>query len=365
MNRKMLDTFTQVPGKNCISTSLASYLKYRGWYDLSESEMWLLAGGGLGFFYFHEDTEKNKTDPQWSAPLGRLIPRIRTDFFDLQLAAREYLNIHIHKQPEEGDKSCAHRMRALIDAGLPQIVEVDIYYLSMFPHYYKKIHVWHLITVIGYEGEHVYVREPNWEGRITATELLAARNSPEYHHHQHGKINYKWWDIKQELPLRTVDKHLIKTALNCAVYRALTVSSTKESQAILGEQAGQKILDDIRLWQNDIPETVLSRIMEHMFHQLIRPEGLSYSYELAADILSKLAQAENFTRWQQLSQMFYELSTRWKQLALMFLKGSKRNSTQSLLNIELLLVTLLRQGSDVLLELQDSLVRDGLKLPSS
>lgn len=359
---KLISAFQQTPGESCIATALSSYFKYQGWYNLSEAETWLLTGGGLGLYYFQPPSGSCQTssavhryDEDWKNPLRRLIPRVRNHCFDLRNTTRDYLQIEISKQSMDGQQAAWEYTRSLLNAGLPQIVEVDIFYLPTFSYYYQKTHLWHLVTLLGYQDDSVFISEPHWQGTINRLDLMAARDSLEYEHHKSGKINNTWWQLTGPQNPAPIDAQLYRKVLFQAANYALTDQTLPGSMAVTGSQAGQMFLEEIGVWQATRSETDLILIMENMFHQLSRPESPAYCYKLTAEILSTLAKEEENAPWVELAQECSHLSQQWKQLALIFLKGSKRKPSQSLTTVASLLLALLTKEQALLGEMREAL----------
>jgi hypothetical protein len=125
---------THTPGRHCASTALANLTRFHN-VPLSEPMCFGL-GEGLGIFYL--------TIP--GGKPSRMIA-VRSLAFEQQFFNNLGMSFqwNQHADPLESEKA----LKEALDAGLPAIIQTDIYYL---PYYQSKTHfAGHLINVWGYD----------------------------------------------------------------------------------------------------------------------------------------------------------------------------------------------------------------------
>lgn len=215
-------------GRHCASTAIRDAMRFWG-VPISEAFCFGL-GRGLGAFYL-----KNHS----FSPSRWLMTRSA----DLEKKFFTSIEIPFEWKQAENEVEAWRRTKEDIDAGVPVLLQTDLFYLD---YYNTKTHFnRHAVLLWGYDEDEgvAYLSDTDWEGLVSVplASLAKARCSS----FPPGPVKFDWFPIHKPKNLPELDK----VALQAIKLNAFELSQTDADFPLkLGTRALKELASDIHSW---------------------------------------------------------------------------------------------------------------------
>jgi hypothetical protein len=298
MNCKYMDTklfHSYIPGRNCIATAIGSLFKYNGWFDLSESQIWLFMGGTPILSFSCHDVHN---------------PRIACAHYPIREYLLEHLSVELSDEVY-AEGSAQRKFIEKIADNKPAIVKVDLFFIPQYRYFFRKKHSTHFLTLVGFDKKNFKFLDSAYDSQVLS---ISFSDFSQAFHSEAKTTNFKRSLSFEFHQVSTQPNHL---NYKNAIHRALNISSLSKyynnDSILLGEEAAYALIDYLSL-----PES--RPHYEDLGFQLLRPEGPSYTFSLFFCCLENyyLEHLNDF-----LLTKIPKLKIMWKNIGLAILRSGK------------------------------------------
>jgi hypothetical protein len=315
MSLQPLPDFQSFPTHHCVTGSLRHIFAYHD-HPMSE-EMLLGLGEGVGFVYWHQ----KGAPPFYGGRANIRSPR----FEGLPITAGRRTGVRAEWHATSSARKAEKSLLALLAAGEPVMIHLDMGYLPYFPDLPDDFHFgYHVVVVAGYDPEtgKVLLADRDTELHPVSAEVLAQARGSTYKPFppKHQYYTFDFTDKQAPTPAG------INAAIQTTAERMVDPPISN-----LGVRGIRKARQRTRQWPREMDAEALRWACFNAFIYIDASGGTGggifrYMY---ARFLDEAAEITNNPRLRHISQEFCHIGDMWQEVAHRFQQAAESDDPAS------------------------------------